>query len=851
MAQETHCRAAWKVLLTAMDLAPRDGAPPATPWRPGSRIWRYGLVAACIIGCWGLLPWLLSAQVVNEAGLYETLVKTGQPAPALELARRGEVATPFLVRGLQKGGRTASLCAWALWQFPQAGAAAALRGQLMQVNQVAGYWAARALGGIPDPATLEAFAALLPATTNGFWELSSDGVGRLTDAWDARGVRYNVPAPTNMANLRVAYAALESLGELGGEPAAQVLLRALENDQYLIRYGAARGLGRLAQKSGRGFQTGRLGEAARQKLGELARQDPVLLVRLGAQQALTLGEASGGVQAPNLLRTSPAWSAPRQDAPPIRSVLPPAIAFLKTPHRPKANLGFRDSYFFPKTPRYHSGENLYTLTPPRPDGVLKNLTGLAKGEVQGPEVSFDGTKLLFAMRKNRERDGFHLFEIGVDGGGLRQITDGNCNDADPCYLPDGRIAFCSDRAGYQEYYHQERSRVIYTVNADGSDLQQITFNPNQDYEPLALSDGRLLYGSYRFYAQDGSEGPLRGEWMGLARIETVLRAANPDGSADQLFYGSMRGAFYAPMRPMPFSDQWAGWHKRGYHVGVSISQPRELPDGRIICVSPAGLTLVDPTRLPIDCEIPIYPEVVNLAGGEEVYIHTYDEMNPVGRYTTPYPLGQGWILVSHAPWHDLRGNGYGLYLMNLASRELQLVYDDPQMSDVDPIPLAARPRPMVRESTLARNRATGLIYCNSVFTTDVPYDRQAVRFVRVIEGVLMGQSISANAAFRTRELGVAPLHADGSFSVEVPADVPVRFELLDADGRMLVHETEFNYVRPGETKGCMGCHEPRKAASSNHRPLALSDPPVKTLRQRGDLIYMGKPNRPYNLIYRE
>jgi hypothetical protein len=527
------------------------------------------------------------------------------------------------------------------------------------------------------------------------------------------------------------------------------------------------------------------------------------------------------------------------------------VPCIKTRHRSESNLGFRDSYFFPKTPRYHSGENLYTLTPPRPDGVLKNLTQLTNGEVQGPELSFDGTKILFAMRRNKDRDGFHLFEMNTDGTGLRQLTDGNCNDVDPCYLPDGRVAFCSDRAGYQEYYHEERSRVIYVMNADGSGLQQITFNPNQDYEPLALRDGRVLYGSYRFYAQDGSEGPLRGEFMGLARIETVLRAANPDGSADNLFYGSMRGSFYAPLRPMPFSDQWAGWHKRGYHVGVSVSQPREMPDGRVVCVTPAGLTLVDPSRVPLDCEMPIYPEVVNVAGGEEVYIHNYDEMNPVGRYTTPYPVGGDWILVSHAPWHDLRVNGYGLYLMNLATRERKLIYDDPQMADVDPIPLAPQPKPASRESTLARNRETGLIYCNSVFHSDLPFERNAVQFVRVLEGVLMGQSIAANAAFRTRLLGTVPIHADGSFYVEVPADTPVRFELLDADGQMLVHETEFNSVRPGETKGSIGCHEPRKHASANSRPLALSEPPIKALRQRGDLIYMGKPNRPYNAIYRE
>jgi hypothetical protein len=790
----------------------------------------------------------VAARAADEAALYAEMLKSPQPATALALAQRGSPAVPLLNRGLEQGGRVTTLCAWALAQHPQPGADAGLRRLLWQVDQVAGYWAARALGRLPGAANVKALAALLPDERLGFWELSAGGVGRITDV-HGRGGRRWAEAEDWMPNLRVAYAAMEALGELGGEEAATTLLRALQNDQYLIRYGAARGLGRMAQNRTGVPPAHRV--SVRQKLAEMADNDPVLIVRLGCQQALMLidGKAASG---PTILSTSPSWlpldrDRDRRDASPTF----PAIAFIKTKLRSDANLGFRDSYFFPKTPKYHSGENLYTLTPPRPDGTLRNLTQLTNGEVQGLEVSFDGTKLLFAMRRDKTRDGFHLFEMNTDGTGLRQLTDGNCNDVDPCYLPDGRIAFCSDRAGWQEYYHQERSRVIYVMHADGHGIEPITFNPNQDYEPLVLRDGRVLYGSYRFYAQDGSEGPLRGEWMGLARIETVLRTANPDGSADNLFYGSMRGSFFSPLRPMPFSDQWAGWHRRGYHVGVAVSQPREMPDGRLVCVTPAGLTLLDPDRAPLDCEMPIFPEVVNLAGGEEVYIHNYDEMNPVGRYTTPCPVEGDWILVAHAPWHDLRGNGYGLYLMNVATRALRLVYDDPQMADVDPAPLAPRPQPAVRHSTLAKGRPTGLIYCNSVFNSDLPYDRKAARFVRVLEGVQMGQSIAANAAFRTRVLGATPLHPDGSFSVEVPADVPLRFELLDADGRMLVHETEFNSVRPGETKGCIGCHESRRHSSANTRPLALNEPPAPARRQRGDLIYMGKPHRPYNAIYRD
>ncbi len=774
----------------------------------------------------------------EEAALYQKLITTKDPAAALALAQAGNAAAPLLVQGLERKDRVASLCAWALTQHPLPGTAPALRARLLQVDQVAGYFAARALGRIPTPENVSALAALLPDEANGFWELSSGGVGRLRDAWDSKGRRYSEPAPTNMASLRVAYAAMESLGQIGGLEAARALLRALTNDQYLIRYGAARGLGRMRHVQ------------AIDKLAELAQRDPALIVRQAAKQALAMMRDEKLAASVDILKTSALWT-PSGSPSKTRPQLPASIAFIKTKLRSDATLGFRDSYFFPKTPRYHSGENLYTLTPPRPDGTLKNLTELTNGEVQGPEVSFDGTKILFAMRRDKNRDGMHIFEINADGSNLRQLTDGNCNDVDPCYVPDGRIAFCSDRAGWQEYYHQERSRVLYVMNADGSGVEQITFNPNQDYEPFVLSDGRVSYSSYRFYAQDGSEGPLRGEWMGLARIETVLRSCNPDGSADQPLYGSMRGSFYVPMRPMPFGDQFAGWHKRGHHVGVSVSQQKEMPDGKILCTTPAGLTLVDPALAPLDCELPLYPEVVNLAGGEEVYIHNYDDMNPVGRYTTPYPAGDGWAWVSHAPWHDLRANGYALYVMNLATRELELVYDDPQMSDVDPVPLAPRPLPLVRSSTLKTSTATGRIFCNSVFNSDLPFDKSSVRYVRVLEGVQMGQSIAANAAFRTRLLGTVPIQADGSFSVDVPADVPVRFELADEDGRMLVHETEFNSVRPGETKGCVGCHENRKDASPNSRPLALDHPPAQTLRQGGDLIYMGQKVRPYNRVYRD
>ena len=793
---------------------------------------------ACPARC--LLLWAISlvcaqaAQAQTPAPrqrrLLEDLLRRRSPAAAIELARSGGPPPQALRQAMTRNTHAGALWAWAVWQHPHRSAVEALRGLLKTKDQVAGYWAARALGRIGDPAAVDDLAGLFPKKPGYYWELSRGGKGWLRNT-AATNVKTPVFAPDDMPNVRVTCAALRALGEIGGPKAEAVLAEAARRPLYVIRHAAVRGLGAMRAKG------------QRRALRRLALRDPVLIVRDAAAEAVA--------------RIDGTW---RPAKPPLPT-MPKALVFIKARNRPKPNMGFRDSYFPFKTPWYHWGENLYLLSPvwPRDTQKLRNLTNLAAGAVQGPELSFDGKRVLFAMRRDLKTDGFHIYEMNAGGTGLRQLTRGNCNDVDPCYLPDGRIMFCSDRAGYHEYYHQERSRVLYAMNADGSGVQQVTFNPNQDYEPLALSSGYVLYSSYRFYSQDGSPGPLpRDNFM--HRIETVFRTIRPDGSGDDLFYGAMRGSYYTPLRPTPDSLQYSGWHPRGHHIGVAVSQHRELADGKIVCLTPAGLTVVDPALPRTDCERPVFPEIINLAGGEEVYIHNHDDMNPHGRYTTPCPAtppgfptpAPSWVYVSHAPWYDLRGNGYGIYLFDLASRRKVLVYDDPKQSDVDPIPVFARRRPAVLASQLnPAAGARGRIYCVSVFHSDLPYDHKSVKYVRVIAGRLQGLTMNANASFRTRILGEAPLEKDGSFYVEVPADTPLRFALLDAERRTVVHETAFTYVRPGETKGCLGCHEPKDVVLPHSRPLAVRHRPARAYAKRGDLIYQGRPFRTYSTIVRD
>ena len=72
----------------------------------------------------------------------------------------------------------------------------------------------------------------------------------------------------------------------------------------------------------------------------------------------------------------------------------------------------------------------------------------------------------------------------------------------------------------------------------------------------------------------------------------------------------------------------------------------------------------------------------------------------------------------------------------------------------------------------------------------------------------------------------------------MPADTPVALQAVDAEGRSELNEMSWIYVRPGERRGCVGCHHSRQSAplSSETVPLALRTRPLR-------LLGRGEPHR--------
>jgi TolB protein len=104
-----------------------------------------------------------------------------------------------------------------------------------------------------------------------------------------------------------------------------------------------------------------------------------------------------------------------------------------------------------------------------------------------------------------------LHVMRADGMGDRQVTDNNAANFAPFFFRGGhdRIIFCSNLAD-----PKGRNFDLFAVNADGTDLERITFNPTFDGFPMFSPDGkRLAFCSNRHNAKSGETNVFVADWV--------------------------------------------------------------------------------------------------------------------------------------------------------------------------------------------------------------------------------------------------------------------------------------------------------------------------------------------------
>ena len=154
-------------------------------------------------------------------------------------------------------------------------------------------------------------------------------------------------------------------------------------------------------------------------------------------------------------------------------------------------------------------------------------------------LSFDAQSLLFSYRGKGERF-WHIYRIGVDGSGLRQLTEGPFFDISPVELPDGDILFVSTRRGGYTLCQPGPASNLHRISADGSNIRCVSMNTLADFSPQVLPDGRVLFTRWEYIDRD-------------LTYRQSLWTQYPDGTNYQLFFGNTIrdvGTFWQA-RPLP------------------------------------------------------------------------------------------------------------------------------------------------------------------------------------------------------------------------------------------------------------------------------------------------------------
>ena len=501
---------------------------------------------------------------------------------------------------------------------------------------------------------------------------------------------------------------------------------------------------------------------------------------------------------------------------------------------------------------------------------VRSLTSdLPEGSFMGPEVSFDGKKLLFAYcrfhpelanERNKadksrvpEDAFYHVFETSADGCARRQLTHGKYDDFDARYLPGGEIAFVSTRKGTAiqcsqwfsdstrdadhpdsyvrcggDNYRPVPVFTLHGMDADGRNLRPLSAFENFEWTPSVANDGRLLYTRWDYI--DRFNGHFFSLW-----------SANQDGSNPQLVYGNytVKPQVKIEARAVPGSSKFV----------FTASAHHSIYGGTLCLLDRAAGTEGDAPLTRLTPEVP-FPET---------------EANADHFFANPWPLSEEYFLVA---WSDQKlpphcrateeqnpPNATGIYLLD-AFGNLELLYRDPALSSCSPMPLKARVRPSVLASAAAvaqvskpavsptsksANRGAartpagletrdtaGLETCATNSATVVLKDvyqglagipRGAVKQLRLV-GVppkvqphmntpSLGVSAEDPGKF---VLGTVPVEADGSAYFRVPSGVPVFFQALDASGVAVQTMRTLTYAMPGQTLACVGCHEHRESA---------------------------------------
>jgi len=466
-------------------------------------------------------------------------------------------------------------------------------------------------------------------------------------------------------------------------------------------------------------------------------------------------------------------------------------------------------------PKNNYDNEIAVLSPLGPEGELTTLHRPdGKAFVGDVDLHFDADRILFSSIGTHGR--WQVFEMNVDGTGLRQVTRGDEPDVDnydACYLPDGDIIFGSTAnfVGVPCVYGGSHVSMLYRMKSDGSQIRQLCFEQDHNWHPCMLASGRVLYARWEYTDTPHSQTRL-------------LMHMNPDGSGQMEYYGSNsqwpNSIFYA--RPIP--------NHATKVVGVISGHHGVRRMGELIIFDPA---LGRHEASGVVQRIPGYGKKVEPIIADGLVNGSWP------KFLHPYPLSEKYFLVSA---QLTRKHQWGVYLVDVFDN-MVLLREEPGYVLFEPLPLRKTKRPPVIPDKVQLGKQDATCYMANVYAGDglkgIP--RGTVKSLRVFTyhfayhgmGGLLGVVGMDGPWDIKRVLGTVPVREDGSAMFKIPANTPISVQPLDSEGKALQLMRSWMTAMPGEVLSCVGCHEPQNESVAVGRPMAATETPVSITPWRG------------------
>lgn len=475
------------------------------------------------------------------------------------------------------------------------------------------------------------------------------------------------------------------------------------------------------------------------------------------------------------------------------------------------------------------GGGVFVLDQPGQSMNKTDLLGaqLPRGNFATLALSHDAETLYFAFAKrgtdekpdyySPTRSCFHIYAMNTGGTGLRCLTSGPNDYFDPCPLPDGGIAFmCSRRGGFTRCnnpWEPLPAHTLHRMDADGANVRTLSFHETSEWHPSVLHDGRIVYTRWDYV--DRSAAHFHGLWL-----------SNPDGTGVRALFGNytqrINACYQAHLIP---NSRKIAFLAGAHHANVG---------GSLVLLDPDAVSL-DPESGEdrFDAIEVITPEVCfpEAPGWPKSYFHS------------PWPLSEDFFLIAFS-FDPLPGMGSGVYKdtetgLYLLDRfgNLELLYRNPGISAMYPIPLEPRAMPPIVPTTCDPKLAhEGEFMLAHIGRSHFPMpEGRTITSLRILQVLPKSETHVANqprigyanAESARMLLGTVPVQPDGSAYFRAPAGKPLTFQAVDDTGRAVQGMRSVAYLQPGERRSCVGCHESTGTSPDSAQTMAMRHAPSK------------------------